>query len=170
MSDFPGLLGVVQKLTRDLRAVRKAIPNTPEWGTVTQVTPLRVKPDSAGAVLNAKPEELVGPLMVGDRVWTQLVERTLIVLGRAGGPIGAGALAGRVSIPGTVTGTVYRIAVSLPAGHFPSTPAIHITADTSVPQNVAVSYALPSPSGFDVCGVRTVGSGSLGVSWLAVRR
>lgn len=84
-----GLLGVVQRISQDVRLLRRQIPSKPEWGTVTGVAPLRVRPDSAEFPLLDAPENLAGPLLVGDRVMVQLVGRQLIVWGKAGGPGGA---------------------------------------------------------------------------------
>jgi hypothetical protein len=74
------------------------------WATVTQADPLRVKLDGDAAELLATPEDLVGGLAVGNRVWVQRYGRRLQVVGKLGGP-----LTGDVAVGGdaTVAGDVY---------------------------------------------------------------
>lgn len=57
--------------------------STFKWGTVTSVSPLRVKLDGDTVALPVKPSLLVSPaaLAVGDRVRCELANRRLIVYG-----------------------------------------------------------------------------------------
>lgn len=54
--------------------------NEYRWGTVTQVSPLRVRLDGESAPLAITPESLVA-VDLGFRVWCQLYDRQLVVLG-----------------------------------------------------------------------------------------
>lgn len=59
----------------------------PRWGTVTQMSPLRVKLDGDDTALPVTPASLVpsGLTRPGDRVWVVLNGRQLIVIGAWGG-------------------------------------------------------------------------------------
>lgn len=59
--------------------------STWRWATVTSLGPLRVRLDQTPDPLDSDPVNLVGPLAVGDRVWCQLVNRRIVVVGRGGG-------------------------------------------------------------------------------------
>lgn len=56
-----------------------------EWATVTTEVPLRVTLDTETVEVDASPTPLVAGLQVGDRVRVQIVDRRLIVFGRAYG-------------------------------------------------------------------------------------
>lgn len=63
-----------------------ALPENPDstfrWATVVNVDPLTIRLDGESAALAATPSSLAEALDFGDRVWTQLHGRALIVLGR----------------------------------------------------------------------------------------
>lgn len=59
------------------------------WATVTQTGPLRVRLDGDSDPLPFTPDNLVGPVPVGTRVWCELFGRRVIAIGVQGG-IGAG--------------------------------------------------------------------------------
>lgn len=52
------------------------------WGTVTAVGPLRVRLDGEVDPLDMTPDSLA-VVAVGDRVWCQIADRRLVVLGKA---------------------------------------------------------------------------------------
>lgn len=60
-----------------------------KWGTVTQAVPLRVNLDGDSSDTGGTPADVVGQLKVGDRVYTVLVNKQLVVLGKFGGPSAA---------------------------------------------------------------------------------
>lgn len=51
------------------------------WGTMTQISPPRVRMDGDTIALSATPTSLTGPLKVGQRVWVQLYGHRLIIMG-----------------------------------------------------------------------------------------
>lgn len=57
------------------------------WGTVTAVSPLRVKLDGDTTALPFEPDSLVDPaaLAVNDRVRCELSKRRVVIVGRSGG-------------------------------------------------------------------------------------
>lgn len=57
----------------------------PNLGTITQVSPLRVKLDIDEAASNSTPDSLISSLRVGDRVWCVRTGTRLLVVGRIGG-------------------------------------------------------------------------------------
>lgn len=57
--------------------------DTYRFGTVTQTGPLRVRLDGDLAAVDSTPVDLVGDLHVGDRVWTQLHAKVLLVVAPA---------------------------------------------------------------------------------------
>lgn len=70
------------------------VSNTYRWATVTDNSPLEIQLDGDSLPLAAVPDCLMDPLAlgVGDRVWTQLYGRKVIVHGAAGGGTGPHAL------------------------------------------------------------------------------
>lgn len=76
-----GLLGVVQRLADQVRALAHRVPNAPTWATVTSLDPLRVRPDGSTEVLEATPDNLAGPLAVGARVMIQVHGRKIVLFG-----------------------------------------------------------------------------------------
>lgn len=76
------MLGVIQRLSAELRALGQRTPSAPIWGTVTGVNPLRVEPDtSLDGPLVGDVENAAGPLAVGDRVVLQYHNRKVWVYG-----------------------------------------------------------------------------------------
>lgn len=63
--------------------------NTYRWAVITALSPLRLKLDGEALALPLTPETLVSPstLLVGTRVWTQLFNRRVIILGAASGGV-----------------------------------------------------------------------------------
>lgn len=59
--------------------------DTWRWATVTATGPLRIRLDGETDALDITPDNTIGPLAVGDRVWTQTSGRRILVTGRAGG-------------------------------------------------------------------------------------
>lgn len=57
----------------------------PRWGTITALSPLRVKLDGDDVQLPVTPAPLVYGLAVNDRVWCVLVGRQVVVAGAYGG-------------------------------------------------------------------------------------
>jgi microcystin-dependent protein len=55
------------------------------WATVTDSAPLRIRLDGESAALDITPENLVGNLAVGQRVWVQVNGRRAIVTGLSDG-------------------------------------------------------------------------------------
>ena len=55
------------------------------WATVASTSPLRVQPDGDSQIIEARPSTLVSPLAVADRVYVQVVNQRVVILGRAGG-------------------------------------------------------------------------------------
>lgn len=51
------------------------------WATVTQTSPLRIRPDGYAEELPLTPSNLAGGLFVGRRVWVQMYGRRVIVHG-----------------------------------------------------------------------------------------
>lgn len=85
-------------MSRGLKLLAAAVKPAPQvsvwsWATVTDDSPLRVQLDGEAAALDVTPDTLVAGLLVGDRVWAQLVTnadaarqyRRLVVLGKAAG-------------------------------------------------------------------------------------
>lgn len=70
------------------------LPAPPEaryiWATVTQVGPLRIQVDGDQTPLGITPDCLVADLDVGRRVYCQIVNRRLVVLGVSGGTSASG--------------------------------------------------------------------------------
>jgi hypothetical protein len=62
------------------------------WGTVTDVDPLEVQLDGDTVPMGAAPDNVGDVLAMGDRVWTQLYGRRVVVLGRSTSSIGAAAI------------------------------------------------------------------------------
>lgn len=60
-------------------------PDRWSWATVHTANPLRIRLDGEAAALNIDPENLVGALFPGERVWVQITGRRVLVIGRAGG-------------------------------------------------------------------------------------
>lgn len=58
--------------------------DTWRWATVTATSPLRVRLDGDTAALSVTPDALVTGLVVGARVWCQIVGRRVVVHGPAG--------------------------------------------------------------------------------------
>ncbi len=58
------------------------------WGTVTGVTPLRIRIDGDSEPLPVTPDTLVSPdlFRAGQRVRCELTDRRIIIHGIAGGP------------------------------------------------------------------------------------
>lgn len=59
--------------------------NTWRWATVTNPDPLAIRFDGDDAPLDLVPDNLVGLLNIGDRVWAQISGQRVIVTGKAGG-------------------------------------------------------------------------------------
>jgi len=83
---------------RGLKLIASVLTREPDisiwsWATVTATSPLRVKLDGESTALAITPDTLVAGLLVGDRVWVQLVtnanptrrHRRLVVIGKAAG-------------------------------------------------------------------------------------
>lgn len=81
------------------KALQQLLPTTPQeapirdprWATVTQLTPLRVRFDGEDDEHAATPTNLVGPLILDDRVWTCLVKKQRMITHKVGGtsvPVG----------------------------------------------------------------------------------
>ena len=83
---------------RGLKLLASVIGASPDisiwsWATVTDDSPLRVQLDGEIDPLDVTPDTLVAGLLVGDRVWVQLVtnanptrrHRRLVIIGKAGG-------------------------------------------------------------------------------------
>lgn len=87
-----GLLGVVQRLTEKVKALSDRTPTAPTWATVTALSPLRVRPDGSTAVLEATPDNLAGPLIVGARVMIQVHGRKVVVYGPGSNLVQHGAV------------------------------------------------------------------------------
>lgn len=76
------MLGVIQRLSAELRALGQRTPSAPTWGTVTGINPLRVQPDTAlDGPLVGDVENAAGPLAVGDRVVLQYHNRKVWAYG-----------------------------------------------------------------------------------------
>jgi len=54
------------------------------WGTVTQVSPLRIRLDGDAAALDTTPDTLAS-VTLGERVWCQIVRRRVVVHGVSAG-------------------------------------------------------------------------------------
>lgn len=79
----------------------------PRWGTITQLSPLRVKLDGDDTALPVTPSTLVRGLVVGSRVWCALVGRQLVIVGSYGGdPVPPPV---RASLWGSTTGLAYGV-------------------------------------------------------------
>lgn len=113
MSLTDGLLGVVQRLSSAVRELDVRVPSAPVWATVTQSTPLRVRPDGADDPLEATPENLTGTLLVpGARVLVQVHGRRVLVYG-------PGSNVAQHSTPGVNGGRFYvGDPTSTDAGYF----------------------------------------------------
>lgn len=55
------------------------------WATVVTDSPLQIRMDGDTTPLDITPENLVGPLSAGERVWVQVEGRRALVTGKAGG-------------------------------------------------------------------------------------
>lgn len=76
------LLGVIQRLQSDVRAVRQRTPSAHTWATVMDVNPLTLLLDTAtDGTLVQGVENAAGPLGVGDRVVTEYRNRKIWVYG-----------------------------------------------------------------------------------------
>lgn len=53
------------------------------WATVLDVSPLQIRFDTQPDPIAATPLSLTSGLVIGDRVWCQLVEKQVIILGKA---------------------------------------------------------------------------------------
>jgi microcystin-dependent protein len=62
------------------------------WATVTDGVPLRIRLDGESAALDIEPENLVGSLSPGDRVWVQVSGRRVIVTGQSDGGFRTGMI------------------------------------------------------------------------------
>lgn len=68
----------------DLLIPKKAAPvSSFMWATVTQASPLRIRLDGELEPLGITPDTLINGLVVNDRVWVQVVNRRLVVMGRS---------------------------------------------------------------------------------------
>lgn len=67
----------------DLLLPEESAGSSWRWGTVTQVSPLRVKLDGDSAALAVTPDSLVPISATNGRVWCQLVARKVIIHGCA---------------------------------------------------------------------------------------
>lgn len=54
------------------------------WATVVNVCPLSIRLDGETVPLDARPSTIAGGVTPGDRVWTQLHGRQVVILGRGG--------------------------------------------------------------------------------------
>lgn len=64
------------------------LDNTPQkpvfrWVTVANLSPLQIQLDYTTAPLAAHPCSLIADLKVGDRVWAMLINKKIVILGRA---------------------------------------------------------------------------------------
>jgi microcystin-dependent protein len=61
-------------------------PDVWRWATVTAIGPLRIRLDGESEPLDITPDNTIGPVSVGTRVWTQTNGRRILVIGAANGP------------------------------------------------------------------------------------
>lgn len=57
-----------------------------KWATVTGLAPLAIRLDNSPQPLNSAPVNLAGGLSIGDRVWVQIVDRRVVILGKGPEP------------------------------------------------------------------------------------
>lgn len=55
------------------------------WGTITSISPLRVRLDGEASAQTATPSDLVGNLSIGDKVYVGMINGATVLLGRKGG-------------------------------------------------------------------------------------
>jgi len=148
------------------------------WGTVTEVSPLRIRLDGDTAALSMTPDSLLDPLgvAVSDRVRVELSGNRVVVLGRSGGQGDTGRVphavaAGLTRVSGTGTGMA-EVTVTLPSGRF-SVPPIVVA---SVSYSTASAYFIASAdsvttSSFTIRLVRpgATFAGSYDVPWTATQ-
>lgn len=80
-----------------------------KWGTVTSVSPLRIRLDGDAAQLPITPDSLIDPLTltIADRVRVEIANNRVIIHGRSGGEYAAVRAAVNVAVPvGTIVWTV----------------------------------------------------------------
>lgn len=64
------------------------VPDVPvhRWGTVEQISPLRVRLDGDDEVLLSDPWDMAGPRYLGERVYVQVTNRRVVIVGPGGKP------------------------------------------------------------------------------------
>lgn len=124
----------------------------PRWGTITQMSPLRVKLDGDDTALPVTPASLVPASLtrVGSRVWTVLNGRQLVVIGVWGG---TSELVTRVALTASYDtgGDVWAVipwgtAVLDDAGAWTSSNSSVVTTPAGVTRAKATLYTAWTPS------------------------
>lgn len=142
------------------------------WATVTAAfpDPVQVQVDTETDPLPGVPSMLCTPSL-GDRVLLLQVGRRVIVLGIAQ-PDQSRRTAwqsGAVTITPTAVNTPTTQHVDFTV-EFSEIPSVQVTAWTSVPGNLSVSFTNPSTTGVDLVLVRTDAPTATSISWTATTK
>lgn len=154
------------------------------WGTVAFNNPLSIRLDGETSPIGISPDSLIDPasLLVGDRVWCQLVAKRVVVIGTAKGgssPWVACTLGGQGVLGGSgssqhhvrkLSGGLIEISLDLA---FNGGSGSMMILPTWAQPNKTLRYACASNSGasgsphIDVWTTATL-YGTTGVSWVAL--